>query len=155
MTQRIDSDRRRFRQIVRGRIKRNLKQYISQGELIGKQGDKTVSIPVPSIDIPRFKFGTRQNGGMGQGDGEPGDPIGQGEGEGSGQGEAGDAPGEHTLEVDVQLEELAQILGEELELPTSSPKGGRATRLPGSSTRAYAPSVPTASSTSGGPSSVP
>ena len=123
MTQRIDSDRRRFRQIVRGRIKRNLKQYISQGELIGKQGDKTVSIPVPSIDIPRFKFGTRQNGGMGQGDGEPGDPIGQGEGEGSGQGEAGDAPGEHTLEVDVQLEELAQILGEELELPNIEPKG--------------------------------
>ena len=123
MTQRIDSDRRRFRQIVRGRIKRNLKQYISQGELIGKQGDKTVSIPVPSIDIPRFKFGTRQNGGMGQGEGEPGDQIGQGEGEGSGQGEAGDSPGEHTLEVDVQLEELAQILGEELELPNIEPKG--------------------------------
>ena len=123
MTQRIDSDRRRFRQIVRGRIKRNLKQYISQGELIGKQGDKTVSIPVPSIDIPRFKFGTRQNGGMGQGDGEPGDPVGQGEGEGSGQGEAGDSPGEHTLEVDVQLEELAKILGEELELPNIEPKG--------------------------------
>ncbi|MGB0588568.1 MAG: DUF444 family protein [Myxococcota bacterium] len=123
MTQRIDSDRRRFRQIVRGRIKRNLKQYISQGELIGKQGDKTVSIPVPSIDIPRFKFGTRQNGGMGQGDGQPGDPVGQGEGEGSGQGEAGDSPGEHTLEVDVQLEELAKILGEELELPNIEPKG--------------------------------
>jgi uncharacterized protein len=123
VTQRIDSDRRRFRQIVRGRIKRNLKQYISQGELIGKQGDKTVSIPVPSIDIPRFKFGTRENGGMGQGDGEPGDPVGQGEGEGSGQGEAGDSPGEHTLEVDVQLEELAKILGEELELPNIEPKG--------------------------------
>jgi uncharacterized sporulation protein YeaH/YhbH (DUF444 family) len=121
VTQRIDSDRRRFRQIVRGRIKRNLKQYISQGELIGKQGDKTVSIPVPSIDIPRFKFGTRQNGGMGQGDGEPGDPL--GEGEGSGQGEAGDSPGEHTVEVDVQLEELAKILGEELELPNIEPKG--------------------------------
>ncbi|MDP6944797.1 MAG: DUF444 family protein, partial [Myxococcota bacterium] len=124
MTQRIDSDRRRFREIVRGRIKRNLKQYISQGELIGKQGDKTVSIPVPSIDIPRFKFGTRQNGGMGQGDGEPGDAIGQ-QGEGSGQGEAGDSPGEHVLEVDVELEELAKILGEELELPNIEPKGER------------------------------
>ncbi len=44
MTQRIDSDRRRFREIVRGRIKRNLKQYISQGELIGKQGDKAVRL---------------------------------------------------------------------------------------------------------------
>ena len=123
MSQRIDSDQRRFRDIVRGRIKRNLKKYITQGELIGKQGDDLVSIPVPAIDIPRFKYGQRQNGGVGQGDGEQGDQIGQGEGEGSGQGEAGDSPGEHALEVDVQLDELAQILGEELELPNIEPKG--------------------------------
>ena len=121
MTQRIDTDRRRFQEIVRGRIKGNLKQYISQGELLGRQGDKVVSIPVPQIDIPRFKFGTRQNGGVGQGEGDAGDSIGQGEG--SGQGEAGDNPGEHALEVDVAIEDLAQILGEELELPNIEPKG--------------------------------
>ena len=74
MSQRIDSDQRRFRQVVRGRIKKNLKQYISQGELIGRQGDKQVSIPVPQIDIPRFKFGQRENGGVGQGEGEPRGP---------------------------------------------------------------------------------
>ncbi|MGM0575006.1 MAG: DUF444 family protein [Myxococcota bacterium] len=125
MPQRIDSDHRRFRDIVRGRVRRNLKQYISKGELIGKQGEDTVSIPVPQIDIPRFKYGRRDNGGMGQGDGQPGDPVGQGEGEGqgSGPGEAGEQPGEHALEVEVELADLAKILGEELELPNIEPKG--------------------------------
>lgn len=123
MSQRIDSDQRRFHEIVRGRIRDNLREYISKGELIGKQGDSLVSIPVPQIDTPRFKFGTRQNGGVGQGDGDPGDAIGQGEGEGGGQGQAGDGPGEHVLEVDVQLEDLAKILGEELGLPNIEPRG--------------------------------
>ncbi len=143
MTQRIDSDQRRFRDIVRGRIKRNLKKYITQGELIGKQGDERVSIPVHQIDIPRFKYGQRQNGGVGQGDGQPGDQIGQGEGkDGSGQGEAGDNPGEHTLEVDVELADLAKIRGEELELPKILPKGKErheATKLKYSGIRSVGP----------------
>jgi uncharacterized protein len=121
--QRIDTDQRRFRDIVRGRIRENLRRYISQGELIGRQGNDRVSIPVPQIEIPRFKYGQRENGGIGQGDGEPGDQIGQGEEQGPGQGKAGDNPGEHPLEVDVSLEELAQILGDELELPNIIPKG--------------------------------
>jgi len=122
--ERIDSDRTRFKEIVRGRIRKNLKKYISQGELIGKQGKDLVSVPVPQIDLPRFKFGRRDNGGLGQGDGEPGDPVGgEGEGQGSGKGQAGDSPGEHALEVEVTLEELARILGEELELPKIQPKG--------------------------------
>ena len=60
-------------------------------------------------------------GGVGQGDGEPGTPIGSGEEEGSSA--AGSAPGQHCLEVDVLLEELAEMLGQELELPRIRPKG--------------------------------
>ncbi|MBL8788748.1 MAG: DUF444 family protein [Deltaproteobacteria bacterium] len=124
--ERIDSDRTRFKEIVRGRIRKNLKKYISQGELIGKQGNDIVSVPVPQVDLPRFKFGRRDNGGLGQGNGEPGDPVGgEGEGQGSGKGPAGDSPGEHGLEVEVTLEDLAKILGEELELPNIQPKGKR------------------------------
>ena len=121
--ERIDSDRTRFKEIVRGRIRKNLKKYISQGELIGKQGKDLVSVPVPQIDLPRFKFGRRDNGGLGQGDGEPGDPVSGEEGEGSGKGQAGDSPGEHALEVEITLDDLAKILGEELELPKIQPKG--------------------------------
>ncbi|OGR02840.1 MAG: hypothetical protein A2284_12015 [Deltaproteobacteria bacterium RIFOXYA12_FULL_61_11] len=122
MAKKIDADHQRFRRIVKGRIKRELKKYMSTGELIGRQGKKMVTIPLPYIEIPRFKFGPREQPGVGQGDGEPGDPLG-GDEEAEGQAEAGNLPGEHALEVDVTLEELAQILGEELELPDIQPKG--------------------------------
>ena len=122
MSQKIDLDHRRFRQIVRGKIKENLRKYISHGELIGKKGKDAVSIPLPQIDIPRFRHGEKQQGGVGQGDGEPGDTLGQGEPQ-PGAGEAGDRPGEHLLEVEVSMDELAEILGEELELPRIEPKG--------------------------------
>ncbi len=122
MSQKIDLDHRRFRQIVRGKIKENLRKYISHGELIGRKGKQTVSIPLPQIDIPRFRHGEKQQGGVGQGDGEVGDVIGEGEPQ-PGSGEAGDRPGEHLLEVDVTMDELAEILGEELELPNIEPRG--------------------------------
>ena len=82
MSLRIDQDHGRFKQIVRGRIRKNLRQYISQGELIGKQGKDVVSIPIPQIDIPKLRYGDKQRGGVGQGDGEEGDPLGGQESQG-------------------------------------------------------------------------
>ncbi|MGE3163475.1 MAG: DUF444 family protein [Planctomycetota bacterium] len=123
---RIEPDRNRFQQIVRGKIRENLRQYISRGELIARQGSDTVSVPLPQIDIPNFRYGTQERGGVGQGPGDEGTPIG-GEQAGSGPG-AGDQPGDHILEVDVTLEELAGILGEELELPRIEPKGNKSLR---------------------------
>jgi uncharacterized protein len=123
MSLKIDQDHSRFRNIVRGKIRQNLRRYISQGELLGRKGKDVVSIPIPQIDIPRFVFGDRQKGGVGQGDGEPGDPVGGEEGEGDGTGQAGKDAGDHLLEVDVTLDELADILGEELELPDIENKG--------------------------------
>ncbi len=118
----IKRDHLRFKQIVKGKIKQNLKKYITQGELIGRQGKDYVSIPVNQIDLPRFQFGRKQSGGVGQGEGAPGTPIGQGEQEG-GQPQAGNSEGQHSMEVEVTLQELADMLGEELELPRIEPKG--------------------------------
>ena len=123
MSLKIDQDHSRFRAIVRGKIRKNLRRYVSQGELMGKRGKEKVSIPIPQIDIPRFRFADKQQGGVGQGDGEPGDPLSGSPQEGDGQGEAGSEAGEHVLEVDVTLDELADILGEELELPDIEDKG--------------------------------
>ncbi len=125
MSLKIDQDHHRFRQIVRGKIRQNLRRYISNGEIMGRKGKDLVSIPIPQIDIPRFRFGDKQQGGVGQGDGDPGDPVGgeEGEGEGSGKGKAGKDAGEHALEVDVTLDELAEILGEELALPDIQNRG--------------------------------
>jgi len=120
----INQDHRRFKRIVRGKIKKNLREYMTKGELTGKQGKKIIKIPIPRIDIPRFKYGAKSTGGTGQGEGEVGDSLG-GEGEEGpgGQGPAGNQAGEHGLEVDVSIEDLAAIMGEELELPRIEPRG--------------------------------
>jgi hypothetical protein len=121
MVQRIEHDRNRFKQIVRGRIRENLRKYVTHGEMIGRKGRDLVSIPIPQLDLPHFRYGRNGSGGVGQGDGEEGDQIMPGDDPGPGQ--AGNQPGEHLLEVEVSLEELAQILGDELELPRIEPKG--------------------------------
>jgi uncharacterized sporulation protein YeaH/YhbH (DUF444 family) len=120
MALQIDSDVERFRQIVRGHARKNLRKYMGNGELIGRQGDHLVKIPIPEIHLPYFRFGKHQPG-VGQGDGEEGDVIGIGDSDGEG-GQAGDAAGKHIIEVEFTIEELAQLLGEELELPRIQPK---------------------------------
>jgi hypothetical protein len=116
----IEQDTSRFRQIVRGKVRQNLRKYISNGELIGRQGKDLVSIPIPEIELPHFRFGGRR-GGVGQGPGEVGTPIGSGE-PGDGNGQAGDQPGAHILEVELTLQELVELLGDELGLPRMQPK---------------------------------
>lgn len=122
MILRIEQDHNRFKQIIRGRIKKELKKYISSGELIGRRGKDFISIPLPQIRIPQFIYGPKRTGGVGQGEGAIGTVLGAGEVEGGKQ-EAGNQPGEHLLEVDISLDELAEMLGEELELPEIKPKG--------------------------------
>lgn len=117
----IKEDHNRFRDIVKGKVKEDFKKYVSQGEMIGKRENEFVKIPLPQIDIPNFRYGPKQQGGVGQGDGQPGQDVGE-PGEG-GQGAAGSAPGEHLLEVELTMEELADILGEKLALPRILPKG--------------------------------
>jgi uncharacterized sporulation protein YeaH/YhbH (DUF444 family) len=116
MLRKIDRDVKRFKQIVRGIIKKEFRKYLTHGELIGRQGKHVVSIPIPQIEIPRFRFATKEQGGVGQGEGDVGDAA---------DGAAGTLPGDHILEVEVDLEELAAILGEELELPRIQPRGRR------------------------------
>ena len=125
MVRKIERDANRFKQIVRGKIKTDLRKYITHGEMIGKTGGELVAIPLPSIDIPEFRYGSRNRGGVGQGKGEIGTPIarsGDADGE-EGVGSAGDAPGQHILEVELTMDELAEILGEGLALPRIEPKG--------------------------------
>ena len=39
---------------------------MSQGEMIGRQGKRYVSMPLPQIDIPRFRYGPKEFGGVGR-----------------------------------------------------------------------------------------
>jgi len=118
----IQRDTDRFREIVRGKVRENLKRYVTHGEMIGRKGRDLVSIPVPNLDVPHFRYGENGSGGVGQGDGEEGQQLAPGESE-PGQGGAGDAPGQHVIEVEMTLDELAEMMGDELELPRIEPKG--------------------------------
>src|SRR6266699_973783 len=89
--------------------------------MIGKKGKDLVSIPLPSIEIPQFRYGKKGSGGVGSGDGDVGTPLGPPQGEGTNK--AGDQPGGHILEVELTMEEMAAILGEELALPRIEPRG--------------------------------
>ena len=124
MVRKIDRDSNRFKQIVRGKIKSDLRKYITHGELIGKSGGEFVSIPLPQIEIPEFRYGTKNRGGVGQGPGDVGTPIGRsGDGE-SGHG-AAEAPGHHILEVELTMDDLAKILGEEARAAPDHAQGPR------------------------------
>ena len=123
MARSIDRDLSRFKQIVRGKVRGELRKYITQGEMIGRKGHELVSIPIPNVEIPHFRHGQKGSGGVGQGDGEIGQPIGRGQDDGNGRGQAGDQPGAHIREVEITLQELAEMLAEELELPNIVPKG--------------------------------
>ena len=123
MVMKIDRDASRFKQIVRGKIRENLRKYVTHGEMIGRKGGDLVSIPLPQLDVPHFRYGQNGRGGVGQGEGEVGQPIARGDDGEDGEGRAGSDPGAHVLEVDISLEELAAILGDELRLPRIEPKG--------------------------------
>ncbi|MEM9167506.1 MAG: DUF444 family protein [Planctomycetota bacterium] len=119
MLSRIEQDHQRFRQIVRGKIRGDLRRFLSRDELIGREGDRYVSIPVHDLDLPTFRYGDN-SGGVGMGEGEEGDSVGQ---QGGDPNQGGEEEGKHITEVDVTLEELAEILADELELPRIAPKG--------------------------------
>ncbi len=120
MILKIAKDHQRFRQIVKGKIRGDLRKFLTRGELIGKEGKHLISIPIKGIELPHFRYGDNNDGGVGQGEGKPGDPV---DSDAQGVGPGGTEPGRHIMEVDVTLDELADILAEELALPRIEPKG--------------------------------
>src|SRR6187431_1509868 len=114
MVLKIEKDHQRFRQIVKGRIREDLRKFLTKGELIGKEGKHLISIPVRGIDLPHFRYGDNSQGiGAVDGKGQPG----------QGKNQGGTEQGQHIMEVDLSLDELAEILAEELKLPRIEPKG--------------------------------
>jgi uncharacterized sporulation protein YeaH/YhbH (DUF444 family) len=57
MAERIEKDREKFIEIIKGKIKKDLKKYFKPGQIIlpRKKGDP-VAIPIPKIDLPYFSL---------------------------------------------------------------------------------------------------
>ena len=117
----IDAERNRLKEIVRGKIRDDLKKFMSSDELIAQSGNDKIKVPLPKIDLPHFRHNSdkEQEGGMGQGDAQPGEATGEEEGEGQ---EASTGAAEHATE-EISLDELASMMAETLQLPRIEPKG--------------------------------
>ena len=112
---RIEHDLSRFKQIVRGKIRQNLRKYITHGEMIGHKGSDLVSIPVAAdrrAAVPLRQEGLRRRRPGRRRRGHARSARRRGRRRRRARPAA--TPGGHILEVEVSLEELAAILGEEL-----------------------------------------
>lgn len=126
MRKRIRKDLERFKRIVRGELRKNLAKFIESGEIIGQKGKDVIKVPLKGIRIPEFRYDPRAAGGLGAGPGEIGQVVRPDPEAGrDGSLQPGRGPGFHFREVEVELRELAEILGEALQLPRIEPKGQR------------------------------
>src|SRR5580765_2508143 len=112
----IDQDRHKER--VREAIKKNLGSIVSNESIILSDGKRTVKVPIRSLDEYKFRYDYRKKKQVGQGDGKTkvGDVIGresdsQGPGKGPG---AGDAAGNDYYEADVEIDDIAKLIFEDL-----------------------------------------
>lgn len=103
----MGSDAQRYRYIIEGRVRDNLKKSIKDGGFSIDHGNGIVRIPVPIIEIPRFMYGNKSAGGVGQGEGEKGDPI-FGDAKNGGAGH-GDEQGSHEY-VEFDRNQFAKFL---------------------------------------------
>jgi uncharacterized protein len=117
-------DQARHNAKVKEAIRENLADIIAEEAIITSDGKKLIKVPVRSLDLPHFRFDPRKqkHAGQGEGDSKVGDVLGQDangqQGTGPGKGkQAGDSPGIDYYEADVELDELAAMMFEDLGLP--------------------------------------
>ena len=121
------ADQARHQEKVRAAIRENLAELITDDSLLTSDGRAVLKVPVRSLREFRFRFSLQRNPQVGQGQGrsrkgdvlarQPGAPGREGDPHG-----AGHEPGADYYETEVSLDELAEILFEELELPNLQPR---------------------------------
>ena len=115
-------DQERHKERVRDAIKKNLGSIVSNESIILSDGKKTVKVPMRSLDEYKFRFDPRKKKQVGQGDGNSkvGDVIareGNQQGQGQGKGQAGSGGGQDYYEAEINIDELAALIFEDLQLP--------------------------------------
>jgi len=121
MPKRIQEDHKKFRDVISGRTRRELKRLIKSGSIVRqrpKGGKMTISIP--QIEIPRFVFGSNGEG-VGRGPGKEGDVVGRDPQPGKGGNKAGEDPGEG-IQITIDMDDVLRFMQDELKLPRMRPK---------------------------------
>ncbi|RAU99561.1 sporulation protein YhbH [Paenibacillus sp. YN15] len=119
-----ERDQERHARKVKEAIRKNLKELVSEEAIITSQGERIVKVPIREMDEPRFRYdyGREQRVGQGNGGTKAGDVIGRaspnGQQPGQGQeGQPGEQPGVDYYEAEVTVDELAELIFEDLQLP--------------------------------------
>ncbi len=121
----LRDDLERFRVVGEDR-RDDLTDFIRYGDL-GASDEREIRIPIKIVELPEFRYDPLDQGGVGAGEVDVGDPVDgrpgeDGDGDGS-DGEPGSERGEHNY-YRMDPEEFAQQLDEELGLDLE-PKGKR------------------------------
>ena len=120
---RAAADRSRHRQKIEKAIKESIRDVVAEESIIGQSGKKKIRIPIKGIREHHFVYGNNENNkkvGSAQGKKvQQGQRVGKrqprpGQGE---EGRPGNKPGEEMYEVEMSLEELAEYLFADLNLP--------------------------------------
>ena len=133
----IDQDRHKER--VKEAIRKNLGSIVSNEAIILSDGRRTVKVPIRSLDEYKFRFDHRKRRHVGQGDGKTrvGDVLARegqpGQGQGRGAGPAGQDSGADYYDAEVDIDELAALIFEDLQLPFLEEKAKKA--MPAKTTR--------------------
>ena len=120
---RAAADRSRHRQKIEKAIKESIRDVVAEESIIGQSGKKKIRIPVKGIKEHRFVYGANEKNkrvGSAQGkDVNKGQRIGKKRAAAPKPGEdrPGNKPGEEMYEIEMSLEELANYLFSDLELP--------------------------------------
>ena len=132
-------DQERHKERVKEAIRKNLGSIVSNEAIILSDGKRTVKVPIRSLDEYKFRFDYRKKKHVGQGDGKTkvGDVIARegqtGQGPGSGSGPAGQEGGAEYYEAEINIDELAALIFEDLQLPFLEEKAKKA--IPAKTTR--------------------
>jgi sporulation protein YhbH len=129
-------DQERHKERVKDAIRKNLGSIVSNEAIILSDGKRTVKVPIRSLDEYKFRFDHRKRKHVGTGDGSTrvGDVIArEGQRQGQGAGPAGQDAGADYYEAEINIDELAALIFEDLQLPFLEDKAKKA--VPAKTTR--------------------
>ncbi len=130
-------DQERHKERVKEAIRKNLGSIVSNEAIILSDGKRSVKVPIRSLDEYKFRFDHRKRKHVGQGDGRTrvGDVIGRESqpGKGQGTGPGGQDVGAEYYEAEINIDELAALIFEDLQLPFLEEKAKKA--VPAKTTR--------------------
>lgn len=114
----IQRDWKHFRDIIGGKLRKELKKFFSTGKFVVKRGKNgRMAISLPKINNPFIVYGESDNG-VGRGPGKPGDVIKK---DNKNKGDAGQEDGDGLI-VSIDMDYLLQFMEDDLQLPRLKPK---------------------------------